>query len=126
MADIAPMSKKQAQFFAGLILICTVTAALVLVIDYQIKGAILEQANRLRLEIEGWQRGQSTAATGSHGSGNHTDNHVSYPSDLVDSGNARVETPCDYGQPNGTGNAQEIRTAKPRGTTRRSPISDED
>lgn len=120
------MSKKQAEFFATIILVCTITAVLVLAIDYQIKGAILEQSNKLRLDMERFLNGQSTAATGSHRSGNHTDNHVSYPSDLVDSGNARVETPRDYGQPNGTGNAQEIRTAKPRRTTRRSPISDED
>lgn len=92
MADIAPMSKKQAQFFAGLILICTVTAALVLVIDYQIKGAILEQANRLRLEIEGWQRGQSPAATSGYRPDSHPANHVDYPADLVDSGTTRVET----------------------------------
>jgi hypothetical protein len=120
------MSKKQAEFFATLILICTITAVLVLAIDYQIKGAILEQSNKLRLDMERFLNGQSAAATGSHRSSNHSDNHVSYPSDLVDSGDARLETTGHNEASNGTGDPTKIRTAKPRGTTRRSPISDED
>lgn len=97
MADIAPMSRKQAQFFAGLIIICTITAALVLVIDYQIKGAILEQANKLRHEIEGWQRGQNPASTSGNRLDSHPDNHVPYPSHLVDSGTTRVEASGNNG-----------------------------
>jgi len=120
------MSKKQAEFFATLILICTITAVLVLAIDYQIKGAILEQSNSLRRDMERFLNGQSPAATGSHRSSNHADNHVSYPSDLVDSGNARVETAGHNAASNGQGDPTEIRATKPRGTTRRSPISDED
>lgn len=122
MSEIPPMSKKQAQFFAGLIIICTITAALVLVIDYQIKGAILEQANRLRLEIEGWQRGQNPAAASGNRSDSDAGNDVSYPSDLVDSGTTRVETSSPHSASNGQGKTQEIRTTKPGRNTRRSPI----
>lgn len=107
------MSKKQAQFFAGLILICTITAALVLVIDYQIKGAILEQANRLRLEIEDWQRGQGTKTTGSNRPDNHAGNDVSYPADLVHSGTTGVEANGHSSPGNREGKATHVRTARP-------------
>lgn len=119
---MSDMSKKQAEFFAILIMLCTITAALVLVIDYQIKGAILEQANRVRRDIEGWQRGQSAAAASGNRSDSDAGNHVGYPSDLVDSGTARVETSGSNGSANGQNHAQETRTTKPRGTTRRGPI----
>lgn len=122
MSEIPPMSKKQAQFFAGLIIICTITAALVLVIDYQIKGAILEQANRLRLQIEGFQRGQNPATASGNRSDSDVGDHVSYPADLVDSGTPRVEASSAHSANNGQGKAQEIRTTKPRGTPRRGPI----
>jgi len=84
------MSKKQAEFFTILILICTVTAAAILLIDYQIKGAILEESNRMRKELERHYGQRSAAANGS-GPVSNPDNDAAYPSDLVDSGTARVE-----------------------------------
>jgi hypothetical protein len=126
MADIAPMSKKQAQFFAGLILICTITAALVLVIDYQIKGAILEQANRLRLDIERWTSGQKPEATGSNRPDSHPDNDVLYPSDLVDSGTTRVETSGTNGSANGTVAPNHTVRSKPSRRHGPSTVSDTD
>lgn len=89
MKETPPMSRKQAQFFAGIIIICTVVAALILVIDYQIKGAIIEQANRLRKEIENF--GQKPAATSGHGFAHNSGDDLAYPSDLVRGRTARVE-----------------------------------
>lgn len=119
---MSDMSKKQAEFFAILIVLCTITAALVLVIDYQIKGAILEQANRVRRDIEGWQRGQSAATASGNRSDSDAGNHVGYPSDLVDSGTARVETSGSNGSANGQNHPKTSRTSEPGGTARRGPI----
>ena len=119
------MSKKQAEFFATLILVCTITAALVLVIDYQIKGAILEQATRLRLEIEGWQRGQKPAAASGNRSDSHPDNHVHYPSDLVGSRTTRVEASGHNGSANKQDTAPFGPRPKPDRTTGHSPIPGE-
>jgi hypothetical protein len=116
------MSKKQAQFFAGLILLCTLTAVLVLAIDYQIKGAIIEQANNLRRDIDRLQSGQRTTTAGSNGSGNYPANHVSYPADLVRSRDARMETPGPDNQDNREDNTQEIRTPKPSRADGASPV----
>jgi hypothetical protein len=103
MKDVPPMSLKQAQFFAGLIVICTITAGLILIIDFQIKGAILEQ-------VERYYRGQNPAPTGGNRPGNHPGNDLPYPSDLVGGGNAGVEkTSAVY-----AGNY----TSKPSGTVR--------
>jgi hypothetical protein len=85
------MSKKQAEFFTVLILICTVTAAAILIIDYQIKGAILEESNRMRREIEGYYSGQRATPAGGNRPDRDSGNDVSYPSDLVDSGTTGVE-----------------------------------
>lgn len=114
MKETPPMSRKQAQFFAGIIIICTVVAALILVIDYQIKGAIIEQANRLRKEIEGF--GQKPTAAGSNRPAHNPDHHVSYPSDLVRSGDAGMETAGFVYSANGTGPADESPGSVARGS----------
>jgi hypothetical protein len=84
------MSKKQAEFFTVLILICTVTAAAILIIDYQIKGAILEESNRMRKELERYY-GQRPAAASGRRPDSDTSHDLSYPSDLVGSGTTGVE-----------------------------------
>jgi hypothetical protein len=103
------MSKKQAEFFTVLIIICTVTAALILLIDFQIKGAILEESNRLRRVIER----ESAAADGSRPIDNRSDN-PSYPADLVHSGNAGMEETSAYAAPNGTNPKASRRATKPQ------------
>ena len=84
------MSKKQAEFFTALIIICTVTAALILVIDYQIKGAILEESNRMRKDLETHYGQRTAAANGGRFDRNPGDNPA-YPSDLVGSGTTGME-----------------------------------
>lgn len=78
------MSKKQAEFFTILIIICTVTAAAILIIDYQIKGAILEESNRMRKAIEAFYGQRPAAANGSRPYRN-PDNDPAYPADMVGS-----------------------------------------
>ena len=116
------LSKKQLEFFAWLILICTVTAIIVLAIDYQIKGAILEQSNALRREIEAWRSGQSTAPTDGNRSDNHAGNDPAFPADLVDSGATGVETPSDNHVGNGASPATASRAAKSRSANGRGRV----
>ncbi len=89
------MSKKQVEFFTIIICIAVVTATAILVIDFQIKGSILEQANNFRRQYEEWQSGQTGTATASKRSSNNGHNDSAYPSDLVGSGHAVVETAGD-------------------------------
>ena len=44
---------KKAEFLAALLTVCTVVMVAVLLIDFSIKTAILEESNKLRLLIEG-------------------------------------------------------------------------
>jgi hypothetical protein len=83
------ISKKQAEFFAILIWLAVLTAVAILIIDFQIKGAILDQAVKLREAIHGQVR--ETAA--SQRFDNNGANHAAYPSDMVSGGHARMETP---------------------------------
>lgn len=57
------MTQKQAEFWAFVVGLCTVVAIAVLLLDFGIKAAILEESTRLRLKIEEWERGQHAKAT---------------------------------------------------------------
>jgi hypothetical protein len=50
------LSRKQLEFFGVIIVICTIISAVILLIDFGIKTAILEESVRLRLKIEQWER----------------------------------------------------------------------
>lgn len=108
------MSKKQAEFFTILIVICTVTAALILAIDFQIKGAILEESTRMRKDIERYLNGQRSAPANGRGPFRNSDNDPAYPSDLVASGTTGVEETSNIQNPNGTGTSAARRRPKPR------------
>jgi hypothetical protein len=110
------MSKKQVEFFTFLIVICTVTAAAILIIDYQIKGAILAESNRMRRAIEGWERGQSTASANGNRSSGNSGNDTAYPADLVDSGTAGVEKTGPISRASRPGTARKTRLSEPDGT----------
>ena len=81
------LTKKQAEFWGLIIIICTVTALVILMIDFSIKGAIVEQALELRKAIN-----EFGLKTGANNSAQH---HISHdgalPGDLVDYGDAGVE-----------------------------------
>lgn len=108
------MSKKQIEFFVILIWLAVLTAIAILVIDFQIKGAIVEQAIKLREVVNG-QTSETTASQRSHNNG--TDN-TTYPSNLVDSRDAGMEADSPISSPTDNGNTVVTR-GKTNGRTTR-------
>jgi hypothetical protein len=119
------MSKKQLEFFTILIWIAVVTAAIILVIDFQIKGSILEQTLGFRRQYEEYQRGQKGTSTASQRSDNHGNNNPAYPSDMVGSGSSVVEKASHNGSGNEAGSAGTARAAKRKTTGRPGSIPPE-
>lgn len=117
------MSRKQLEFFTALIWIALLTAIIVLAIDFQIKGSILEQANAFRRQYEEWVRGQTGQAATDKRPDNYRANDPAYPSDMVPGGHAVVEAPGHNGSGMETGSASTPRPSKPRRATGRSPVS---
>jgi hypothetical protein len=108
------MSKKQIEFFVILIWLAVLTAIAILVIDFQIKGAIVEQAIKLREVVNG-QKGEATA---SQRSDNNGTNNPPYPSNMVDSGHAGMEAGSAI--PSSTNNGNTVVTrAKTNGRAKR-------
>lgn len=106
------MSKKQAEFFTILILICTVTAAAILIIDYQIKGSILEQSNRMRKDLERFYGQRPATANSSRHDSNDSDN-PGYPADMVGSGTTGMETASTFSAlPDGSNGSSKTRRAR--------------
>lgn len=108
------MSKKQAEFFAILIWLAVLTAAAILIIDFQIKGVILEQVLEFRRHYEGWQSGQKGTATTSKRPDNNRRNDLAYPSDLVASGHTVMEEASDNHISMEAGSAGTARAANSR------------
>jgi hypothetical protein len=108
------MSKKQAEFFTILIIICTATAAAILLIDFQIKGAILEESTRMRKELERYY-GQRPAAANASGHDSNAGNDLSYPSDLVAGRATGVEETGSLHVSNGKGPAPKSGRARSTG-----------
>jgi hypothetical protein len=77
---------RRAEFFAVLVTVCTVVAAIILIVDYHIKGEILEAIERYR---EGNGQGNAGPAGLRIDYNGHRDSPL--PSDLVYSGNAGME-----------------------------------
>jgi hypothetical protein len=100
------MSKKQIEFFVILIWLAVLTAIAILVIDFQIKGAIVEQAIKLREVVNG-QKGETTA---SQRSDNNGTNNSPYPSDMVGSGHAGMEAGSTIPSATNNGNTVVTRT----------------
>lgn len=76
------LTKKQAEFWAFIIIMCTMAAMAILLVDFGIKSAILEESTRLRLTIEehnGQQRQESNAS----GVANDAPNDPPFPSDVL-------------------------------------------
>lgn len=46
------ITKRQAEFWSFILLVCIAVSCLVLLVDFGIKAAILEESNKLRLTIE--------------------------------------------------------------------------
>ena len=73
------MSKKQAEFWVALIVLCTIFAVAILLVDFGIKSAILEESNRLRIKIEDWERANGRGTAGANEVGNADDTSDDHP-----------------------------------------------
>jgi hypothetical protein len=49
------LNKKQTEFWGVILIICLIVSVAIMLVDFQIKQAILEESTRLRLAIEGWE-----------------------------------------------------------------------
>lgn len=77
------INKRQAEFWATLIIICTVVAIAVLLLDFGIKAAILEESTRLRLKIEEWEIGRKHQETNASGVGDDATVNSPIPGSLL-------------------------------------------
>ena len=85
------------------------TAIVLLIVDYQLKNAIIEEAERLREAIDATgNEGPNTVRNGGNG---HRDGNV--PWHLVPSGNARMETPGIVVANQGNEGGEEVRYVYP-------------
>lgn len=87
------LTKKQMEFWTVILVLCLGTAFLVLVIDFGIKAAILEESNRLRLKIEGWEvaNGRGTAETNAVGIGDDAPVNTDLSGDVLVDEPTRME-----------------------------------
>jgi hypothetical protein len=108
------LNKKQTEFWAVILIICLVVSAAIMLVDFQIKQAILEESVRLRLAIEEWEvRSSGLRANKNRATNDSTDNATISGSVLVDQP-ARMET----------GNVSNGATKQaPKTTARRQPKS---
>jgi hypothetical protein len=77
------MNKKQAEFWGLIIGMMIAVALVILIIDYGIKTAILEESTRLRLIIEGEKRGQKPVSTDANGVGDDLLHNPALSSDVL-------------------------------------------
>jgi hypothetical protein len=109
------MTKKQTEFWAFIIMICLAVSIAVLLVDFGIKAAILEESTKLRLLIEeNSGRKNQESATGR--TDNDADINSSVPSDILLEYIAPVET---GDVPNGT--AEKVRPSPARRAKSRRP-----
>jgi hypothetical protein len=110
------LSKKQAEFWAALIVLCIVTALVVMLVDFGIKAAILEESNALRLVIERERSGQSADTAAQNGANNNASNNGPIPANVLDN----EPTGMEAGSAS-NGSATEPSTTQKRRTQSRRP-----
>jgi len=109
------MSKKQAEFWVAMIVLCIVVAVAILLVDFGIKSAILEESNRLRLSIEEAMRGQKPAGANESGADNVAPNNPPYPADVLVVEPSRMEKGVSDNGDKAPGTAPRQRRTKPTG-----------
>lgn len=109
------MTKKQTEFWAFIIMICLAVSIAVLLVDFGIKAAILEESTKLRLLIEE-NSGRKSQESASGRTDNDADINSSVPPDLLLEYIAPVET---GDVPNGT--AEKVRPSPARRAKPRRP-----
>lgn len=106
------LNKRQTEFWAVILIICLVVSAAIMLVDFQIKQAILEESSRLRLDIEAWEVRTSGLRTGQDRANADSDKHATIPGSLLVDDAARMEA---GNVPNGD------KTQAPKTTARRQP-----
>lgn len=86
----AELSKKQMEFFTVMFLIIVGVLTLITIIDIATKTAIIEQATKLRLTIEGYN-GSDTGRPDQSGATARLPVDAPIPSDVLDLNAARME-----------------------------------
>jgi cytoskeletal protein RodZ len=86
------LSKRQIEFWVIMFLIILGIMTLITVVDISTKTAIMEQATRLRLLIEGQANGQNASRTNETGTSSDPIDDGSIPGDVLVFDNARLET----------------------------------
>lgn len=86
------MTRKQAEFWSLIIAMMIAVAIIILLIDFGIKAAILEESNKLRLVIEKERSGQKPGSANANGAANDTPNNPPLPSDVLVVDPPRMET----------------------------------
>ena len=79
------LSKKQIEFYTAILVLCIIFAVAITLVDYGIKASILEQSNKLRLDIEEWENriGRKPAGANEVGNSDDTTNDYPLPSDVL-------------------------------------------
>lgn len=80
------MSKKHAEFLVALLVLCIIFAAAILLVDFGIKAAILEESTRLRLAIEDEEvrrSGRNTTGANAVRADNDRGNDPPFPADVL-------------------------------------------
>jgi hypothetical protein len=85
------LSKKQIEFWVIMFLIILGIMMLITVVDISTKTAIIEQATRLRLLIEGQVNGQNASRTDETGTSSDPIDDGSVPGDVLVFDDARLE-----------------------------------
>jgi|SRR5215469_584652 len=79
------LNKKQTEFWAVLLMVCLVVSVAIMLVDFQIKQAILEESARLKLIIETWEfKANGLRESKNRGTDNSADNSAFPAVVLVD------------------------------------------
>jgi hypothetical protein len=86
------VSKRQLEFWMAILILCLITAIIITLVDFSIKASILEQSNKIRLEIEEWNRGQGRGRQAEDGASYNADNNSPLPGDVLGKHTTGLET----------------------------------
>ena len=106
------LNKKQTEFWAVILIICLVVSAAIMLVDFQIKQAILEESSRLRMSLEAWEVRTSGLRTGQDRASDDSANHTTIP------GSVLVDQPTGMEAGNVSNGAK---AQAPKATARRQP-----
>ena len=120
------MTKKQAEFWVALLVLCIIVAVAVLLVDFGIKAAILEESNKLRLTIEGIERGQSAGGAAQDRADNNTSNDATISSDVLVGDTPGMEAGSADNPATVNGQSQATRRPKPRRPARNREVQSGD